>query len=57
MHLRELELSSGRRRPLRGLSNKEIAQTLVDTVNTVETHLSHACARLEIRSRAQLHQQ
>jgi DNA-binding NarL/FixJ family response regulator len=37
-----------------GLSNKEIAQTLVVTVNTVETHLSHAYAKLGIRSRAQL---
>jgi len=37
-----------------GLSNKQIAQTLVVTVNTVETHLSHAYAKLGIRSRAQL---
>jgi len=37
-----------------GLSNKEIARTLVVTVNTVETHLSHAYAKLGIRSRAQL---
>jgi DNA-binding CsgD family transcriptional regulator len=37
-----------------GLSNKEIAQQLVVTVNTVETHLSHAYAKLGIRSRAQL---
>ncbi len=39
-----------------GLSNKEIAQTLVVTVNTVETHLSHAYAKLGVRSRAQLRQ-
>jgi DNA-binding CsgD family transcriptional regulator len=37
-----------------GLSNKEIAQRLVVTVNTVETHLSHAYAKLGVRSRAQL---
>jgi DNA-binding CsgD family transcriptional regulator len=39
---------------IEGLSNKEIAQTLVVTVNTVETHLSHAYAKLGVRSRAQL---
>jgi DNA-binding CsgD family transcriptional regulator len=37
-----------------GLSNKEIASKLVVTVNTVETHLSHAYAKLGVRSRAQL---
>jgi DNA-binding CsgD family transcriptional regulator len=37
-----------------GLSNKEIAHRLVVTVNTVETHLSHAYAKLGVRSRAQL---
>jgi DNA-binding CsgD family transcriptional regulator len=37
-----------------GLSNKEIARTLVVTVNTVETHLSHAYVKLGVRSRAQL---
>jgi DNA-binding NarL/FixJ family response regulator len=37
-----------------GLSNKEIAQTLCVTVNTVEAHLSHAYAKLGIRSRAQI---
>ena len=37
-----------------GLSNKEIAQALFVTVNTVEAHLSHAYAKLGVRSRAQL---
>jgi DNA-binding NarL/FixJ family response regulator len=37
-----------------GLSNKEIAQTLFVTVNTVEAHLSHAYAKLGVRSRGQL---
>jgi ATP/maltotriose-dependent transcriptional regulator MalT len=37
-----------------GLSNKEIAQELVVTVNTVETHLSRAYSKLGIRSRSQL---
>jgi DNA-binding CsgD family transcriptional regulator len=37
-----------------GLSNKEIAQALVVTVNTVEFHLRNAYAKLGIRSRAQL---
>jgi DNA-binding CsgD family transcriptional regulator len=37
-----------------GLSNKEIAHTLFVTVNTVEAHLSHAYAKLGVRSRAQL---
>jgi DNA-binding NarL/FixJ family response regulator len=37
-----------------GMSNKEIAQALFVTVNTVEAHLSHAYAKLGIRSRAQL---
>lgn len=37
-----------------GFSNKEIARTLVVTVNTVETHLSHAYVKLGIRSRSQL---
>nr|MBA3347265.1 helix-turn-helix transcriptional regulator [Actinomycetota bacterium] len=38
----------------RGSSNKEIAQTLFVTVHTVEVHLSHAYAKLGVRSRAQL---
>ncbi len=37
-----------------GLSNKEIARTLFVTVNTVEVHLSHAYAKLGVRSRTQL---
>lgn len=37
-----------------GLANKEIAQQLVVTVHTVEVHLSHAYAKLGIRSRSQL---
>lgn len=38
----------------RGLSNKEIARTLFVSVHTVEVHLSHAYAKLGVRSRAQL---
>ena len=37
-----------------GSSNKEIALALFVTVRTVEAHLSHAYAKLGIRSRAQL---
>jgi tetratricopeptide (TPR) repeat protein len=37
-----------------GMSNKEIAQTLFVTINTVEVHLSHAYRKLEISSRAHL---
>jgi DNA-binding CsgD family transcriptional regulator len=37
-----------------GLSNKEIARTLFVTVHTVEVHLSHAYAKLGVRSRSQL---
>lgn len=37
-----------------GHSNKEIARTLFVTINTVEGHLSHAYAKLGVRSRAQL---
>jgi DNA-binding NarL/FixJ family response regulator len=37
-----------------GLGNKEIARKLFVTVHTVEVHLSHAYAKLGIRSRAQL---
>ena len=37
-----------------GLGNKEIAQTLFVSVKTVEKHLSHAYAKLGVRSRAQL---
>jgi DNA-binding CsgD family transcriptional regulator len=38
----------------RGLANKEIAQTLVVSVSTVEFHLSNIYAKLGIRSRTQL---
>jgi DNA-binding CsgD family transcriptional regulator len=37
-----------------GLSNKEIARTLVVTVHTVEVHLSKTYAKLGVRSRSQL---
>jgi DNA-binding CsgD family transcriptional regulator len=37
-----------------GLANKEIGRTLHVTVHTVELHLSHAYAKLGIRSRTQL---
>jgi len=37
-----------------GLANKEIARTLVVTVNTVEFHLRNAYAKLGIKSRVQL---
>ena len=37
-----------------GLSNKEIARSLFVTVPTIERHLTHAYAKLGVRSRAQL---
>jgi len=37
-----------------GMTNREIAQTLVVTVKTVETQLGHAYAKLGIRSRTEL---
>ena len=37
-----------------GLANKEIARRLFVSVHTVELHLSHAYAKLGVRSRAQL---
>ena len=37
-----------------GMTNKEIAQALFVTVNTVETHLRHSYRKLGINSRAQL---
>jgi DNA-binding CsgD family transcriptional regulator len=52
------ELTAAERRVVElaaeGRSNKEIAQALFVAVNTVETHLSHAYAKLGVRSRAQL---
>jgi DNA-binding NarL/FixJ family response regulator len=45
---RVVELAAG------GLSNKEIAGRLFVTVHTVELHLSHAYAKLGVRSRSQL---
>jgi DNA-binding NarL/FixJ family response regulator len=37
-----------------GLSNREIAETLVVSVRTAETHVTHMLAKLGLRSRAQL---
>ena len=52
------ELTEAERRAVElaveGRSNKEIAQTLFVSVHTVEVHLSHAYAKLGVRSRAQL---
>ena len=45
---RVVELAAG------GLSNKQIASTLVVTVHTIEVHLAHAYAKLGVRSRSQL---
>jgi DNA-binding CsgD family transcriptional regulator len=39
---------------VQGMSNKEIAHALYVTVHTVEVHLSHAYAKLGVRSRTQL---
>jgi ATP/maltotriose-dependent transcriptional regulator MalT len=39
-----------------GLSNKEIAETLVVTVKTVEWHLKHSYRKLGVSSRGGLHQ-
>jgi DNA-binding CsgD family transcriptional regulator len=39
-----------------GQTNREIAQSLFLTVKTVETHLSHAYGKLDIRSRRELPQ-
>jgi DNA-binding CsgD family transcriptional regulator len=38
----------------RGMPNREIAETLFVTRKTVETHLGHAYAKLDIQTRAQL---
>jgi len=52
------ELTEAERRAVElaaeGRSNKEIAQALFISVHTVEVHLSHAYAKLGVRSRAQL---
>lgn len=37
-----------------GRSNRSISRTLGVSVRTVESHVSHALARLDFRSRAQL---
>ena len=42
------------RRAAEGLSNREIAQALFLTENTVQTHLRHAFRKLAISSRSQL---
>jgi DNA-binding CsgD family transcriptional regulator len=39
---------------VQGRANKEIARALHVTVHTVEAHLSHAYAKLGVRSRTQL---
>jgi DNA-binding CsgD family transcriptional regulator len=38
----------------RGLTNREIAESLFVTRKTVELHLGRAFAKLDVRSRAQL---
>ncbi len=52
------ELTDGESRVARlaaaGMTNREIAQTLSMSVRTVEGHLSHAYAKLELRSRTEL---
>jgi DNA-binding CsgD family transcriptional regulator len=54
------ELTAAERRVVElaaeGRANKEIARALYVEVNTVEVHLSHAYAKLGVRSRAQLAQ-
>lgn len=37
-----------------GQTNREIADTLFVSVRTVETHLSHAYQKLDVRSRTEL---
>jgi DNA-binding CsgD family transcriptional regulator len=54
----ERELTPAERRTVElaavGLSNKEIARQSFVTVHTIELHLSHAYAKLGVRSRGQL---
>ena len=38
---------------LEGVSNREIAQRLVLSVNTVKRHVYNICGKLEVQSRAQ----
>lgn len=55
---KESDLTPSERRvvelAMSGQSNKDIAKTLVISVYTVQTHLSHAYAKLGIQSRSQL---
>jgi DNA-binding CsgD family transcriptional regulator len=37
-----------------GMTNREIAEALVVTMKTIESHLGHAYRKLEIRSRKEL---
>ena len=37
-----------------GLTNRQIAQALFLTIKTVETHMSHVLAKLDIRGRDEL---
>ena len=39
-----------------GLMNTQIAQTLFVSLKTVQTHLRHACRKLDIASRSELAQ-